>query len=163
MERIFLYIQDKFFSENGIKNIYKITIILFIVILVFGWKNLLYTFNNDKLNKLVQLNNNLFNLSGILAGFIFASLGLIGSADNKLIEDLKDTKNFSILGNFYVYSILNYILVIFISLIESFILNKNFIILLFVIKIFSFIFATILFLITLYFTKAMLFKNSKTK
>ena len=87
-------------------------------------------------------------------------MGVISSANNKLINDLKDTNNFSILGNFYMYSILNFILVIVISLVETFVVNKKFIILFFTFKIFSFVFANILFLISLYFTKKLLFKNT---
>lgn len=159
MERLFLFIQGNFFSKKGVRNLYIIALVLFAIALFFCRKNLLYVFNMDDKDKFTQLNNNLFNLSGILAGFIFTSLGVISSANNELVNQLKDTDNFSLLGNYYVYAILNFILVIVISLIESFIVNKNIIVLFFTFKVFSFIFANLLFLISLYFTKKMLFKK----
>lgn len=152
MEKLYLKIQQYFFSKKCMKNLYFLSIILYIIFLYLFKEKI--SLHNDVFK---ELNNNIFSLSGILAGFLFTSLGIFVSSDSEIIKNLKATENLSIMGNFFIYSIFNYIIVIIITLIELFITNTYICFILLLFKIFSFLFATLLLCICLYFIKKIIF------
>lgn len=150
-----LFLQKVFFEKKGIRNIYIVFSIIFCIGYFLFENNLVICFNNSEV--LDKLNNNLFSISGVIAGLIFTSMGVISSSNNSKISNLKTTKNFSLLGNYFNNAISKYIIVVLISLIDIFITSKKILFCIFIIKLYFFIIATIFFLISVYFTKAILF------
>ncbi|GEM_PF-2169460 len=155
MERIFLVIQDLYFSEKSIKNINITAMAILIAIL---------SLVRNKITLTVLYNvvsSDLFTLSGILAGFLFTGLSMVYTSSNRKIEELKITDNFKLINDYFMWSIVDYILVIFIYLlktlfiqnIETFLvgsINYYIMMAILLIGIYLFFTATILFVIALF-------------
>lgn len=113
MERVYLFIQDKYFGEKSIRNIH-ITTAIILSIIVFYSKNIISIYGLYAI-----VSSDIFTLSGILAGFLFTGIGMIYTSNNKKIEEIKATNNFKLINSYFICSIVDYILVIFIYLIKN--------------------------------------------
>ncbi|MDB1940947.1 hypothetical protein PMY38_15485 [Clostridium tertium] len=150
MKKVLRKIKKFFISENSIRNISLISIFLYLFT-IFIFKGYIESWNLDKL-----VNGDLFNISGVLAGFIFTGLGFIVSSDSNFIKNIKITNNFDTIKSFYIYSIYYFIIVIVLYLIQPIVFSTFFslqdfykeIYLLLILQIF--ITALILFAISLY-------------
>lgn len=117
MNKIKRKIKLMLYSKHCIRNIHIASVIPYILVLyVFKEK-----FNLDNINKII--NDDMFNISGILAGFIFTGLGIIISSNSQLIEELKITDNFKVIKNLYIYSILEFLYVILLYLLKPIVYN----------------------------------------
>lgn len=115
-ERLFLIIQKIFFQKHNIRNIFFIVFIILSPIVLLKWRHIEY----EKLLEMV--NSDLFNVSGILAGFVFTGLGIISTSNSEMVQNLKATQNFKLIKNFYISSILSFVLVMFLYLLKPIIL-----------------------------------------
>lgn len=112
MKRIHRKIKKFLISENSIRNISFISFFLYLfTVLIF--KSYIENWNLDKI-----VNADLFNVSGVLAGFIFTGLGFIVSSESNFIKNIKITNNFDTIKSFYIYSIYYFIIVILLYLIQ---------------------------------------------
>lgn len=118
MKKIFRTIKKFFISKNSIRNITIISFSFYLSIILFFSKNI----ENWNLDELV--NGDLFNISGVLAGFIFTGLGFIISSESNFIKDIKLTNNFDTIKSFYIYSIYYFIIVIVLYLIRPIVFSS---------------------------------------
>ncbi|VYT70786.1 hypothetical protein [Clostridium tertium] len=112
MKKILRIIKKFFVSENTVRNISVLSFLFYIFIIVI-FKNYIENWNLDKI-----VNGDLFNVSGVLAGFIFTGLGFIVSSESNFIKNIKITNNFETIKSFYIYSIYYFIIVIVLYIIQ---------------------------------------------
>ena len=112
MKKFLRKIKKFFISENSIRNISVHSFFLYLFV-IFIFKGHIEKWNLDGL-----VNGDLFNISGVLAGFIFTGLGFIISSDSDFIKNIKLTNNFNTIKSFYTYSIYYFIIVIVLYLIK---------------------------------------------
>ncbi len=95
MKELFRNLKLSLYSNKGYKIWgYSIFFILLILFIIFNNK-----VNIEVLNKLVS--SDMFNISGVLAGFIFTGLGMIITSNSKMITELKETGNLCVIKNYY--------------------------------------------------------------
>lgn len=107
------------YSKNGHKKfgliIFLISILIFITIKdKISEKNLLELASSD-----------MFNISGVLAGFIFTGLGMIITSTSKMIEDIKATDNFCVVKNYYSGTIIFFLITIILYLFKICVIGLN--------------------------------------
>ena len=159
MKRIIRKIRKFLISEKSIRNISILSIFIYIITSLF------FKGNIEKWNLDLLVNGDLFNISGVLAGFIFTGLGFIISSDSEFIKNIKLTNNFNTIKSFYTYSIYYFIIVIGLYLIKPIVFDMicflgefyKSIYLLLILQIF--ITALILFVISLYILNVALSDN----
>lgn len=159
MKRIIRKIRKFLISEKSIRNISILSIFIYIIASLFFKENI------EKWNLDLLVNGDLFNISGVLAGFIFTGLGFIVSSDSEFIKNIKLTNNFNTIKSFYTYSIYYFIIVIGLYLIKPIVFDMicflgefyKSIYLLLILQIF--ITALILFVISLYILNVALSDN----
>ena len=121
-ERIFLKFQSICFSgRNNTKKILLIFLIIFspILIILYHKKYI----DIDILNTII--NGDMFSLSGALAGFVFTGLSFIVVSDSDMINRIKESNNFITIKNFYIHSILSYVLVMILYLLKPIFLTEE--------------------------------------
>ncbi|MDY4949214.1 MAG: hypothetical protein SO128_07565 [Clostridium cadaveris] len=110
-------IKKFFISENSVRNISILSIIFYILNIIL-FKNKIIEWNLELI-----VNGDLFNIAGVLAGFIFTGLGFIITSDSKFIKDIKMTNNFVHIKKFYIFSIYYFVTVIILYLLKPCIFN----------------------------------------
>ena len=147
MKELFRNLKLSLYSKKGYKIWgYSIFFILLILFIIFNNK-----VNIEVLNKLVS--SDMFNISVVLAGFIFTGLGMIITSNSKMITELKETGNLCVIKNYYGGTIFCFILTIllylFKTIFSTFVSNTFFIKIYLFITIETFILALIFFTISL--------------
>lgn len=107
------------FKKYSLRSIFLI--ILSICILTFLKSNVIFSISNLD----IIINSDLFNISGILAGFVFTGLSFIVVSDSDMIDNLKITGNFNVIKNIYMNSILSFVMFMLFYLIKTIILVSN--------------------------------------
>lgn len=107
------------YSKKGTRNLSIFTIIISIIIF--------YLIKNDlkieEINSIVS--SDMFNIAGVLSGFIFTGLGMIITSNSKMIEEVRETQNFCVIKKYYTITIMYFLLVIIMYLFQKFILFSN--------------------------------------
>ena len=147
MQKIIRKLKLSLYSKNGNK---KIGVFIFFIAII------LFAIFNNKIDKdiLIQLvSSDMFNISGVLAGFIFTGLGMIITSNSKIILEIKETDNFCVVRNYYsgtiVYFLITILLYLFKNIVNNSGINIIFIKLYLYLIIVSFIMGIIFFAISL--------------
>ncbi len=67
-------------------------------------------------------NSDISNVAGVLAGFVFASFGLLIGLDNNIIKNLKTTKNINAVNKVLLYTVFFFVITIIIYFLKDLII-----------------------------------------